>query len=624
MKDKLISRLLISLVMVIAFVCLFITVAGAEAYDPHFGETEYIDDIGVSARDVIYNYVEGVSENARIKVSCICEKGEHTYPTYYFMSINSSLKTLFNRYYQRMIDANPCGATYDKNSVIAVEIPEGIKDFYGTQGPESGTFMNNENLVYVKLPSTFENISILGFKNCKKLEWVDMSLVTKMTSLGLSTFNGCVKLKGVCLPDSIKSIGNAAFIGCYDLGAVHLPASLETVDTHTVWPMFHPKDGNATATAPFCTKMYFVNDKFDNPQDVEKPQVYYMPKNLTCIWAYAFRGMENINDVIVFGEKFTSFNQATGFTSMNIEQGMRKTIIFTADMTGFSFHSTNTGIDVYFTNSNDNAPDSITFSCSGSGSGDARMYMCEAGLTKTFTATEWSKNGFAHFADIRTGRLIPADCFAGERLTDLKCFCQKEADDIVVAGSVGLGHILNGDTYYEFLSFTSAGNACISCTREGCGYAEKTALSTPIFVSLGYSFNEFSVGDKYFVNGYKINKEMLALYEEAKGVCVGYGVAFNLAKSFKADENGEITLDSFAVKGCAKKANGTEHFGAIEYKITYENNEALLENLEKEIIIAVYVIEANENGEEAVTFVNQGDGAYFGFDAISYSSVSNQ
>ena len=54
MKDKLISRLLISLVMVIAFVCLFITVAGAEAYDPHFGETEYIDDIGVSARDVIY------------------------------------------------------------------------------------------------------------------------------------------------------------------------------------------------------------------------------------------------------------------------------------------------------------------------------------------------------------------------------------------------------------------------------------------------------------------------------------------------------------------------------------------------------------------------------------------
>lgn len=617
-------KILLTMSMLVVLLCLLALSAGAEAYDPKFGETEYIDDIGITARDVIHNYKEGESELARIKVACICEKGEHTYPTYYFMSINVSLRTLFNRDYARMNEKNPCGATYDKNSVIAVEIPEGVSDFYGTQGPESGTFMGNENLVYVKFPSTFSNISILGFKNCTKLEWVDMSLVTKMTTLGASTFNGCVKLKGICLPDQIKGIGNAAFIGCYELGPVYLPASLETVDDHSTWPMFHPKNGNATDTAPFCTKMYFTNEKFDNPDEVEKPTVYYMPTNLTRLWAYGFRGMANLNDVIVFGESYTNFNQSLGFTTLNLTQGQRKTFVFTADMTGFSYYATNSGVDIYFVNANDNAPDSITFSKSGSGSGDARMYMCGAGVSKLFTDSAWSEEGYAHIADISTGTLVPADCFAGERLTSLLCYCGVAVSDIEVEGSLALGHILNGNTYYEFFGFTVAGKLCVECTRNGCTYAEKKDLDKPIFVALGYSFNEFSEGDKYFVSGYKINDDMLALYEKSKGVRVGYGVAFNSAENFTADENGEITLDSFVLKGYAKSPTNSSRFGAFEYKVTYDKGEKQEEALSKKIIIALYAVEISGDGAEVTTFINRGNGEYFGFDAVSYNSLKEQ
>ena len=97
MKYSFKRRLLLTLSLGLLLACLLAVCIRAEAYDPHFGEVEYIDDIGVTAKDVIYKYVEGQSELARIKVSCTCEKGEHTYPTYYFMSINVHLKTLLTR-----------------------------------------------------------------------------------------------------------------------------------------------------------------------------------------------------------------------------------------------------------------------------------------------------------------------------------------------------------------------------------------------------------------------------------------------------------------------------------------------------------------------------------------------
>ena len=109
---------------------------------------------------------------------------------------------------------------------------------------------------------------------------------------------------------------------------------------------------------------------------------------------------------------------------------------------------------------------------------------------------------------------------------------------------------------------------------------------------------------------------MLAIYEEAMGVKVGFGVAFNKAEGFT---DGDVTLDSFALTGIAKRPNLDAKFGALEYKVTYENNEKLEQNLAAEIIIAVYVIELDASENETITFVNRGEGEYNGFDSVSYN-----
>ena len=231
MKKRLI--LLTSLIAII--MCTFAISVSAAAYTYNFGEVERIDYFEnyevENGKHYIYTvmgdaFVKPQSYEARAVVSCTCEKGSHTYPTYYVMQARKSdWLDLFRKDFSALSKNNPCEVTYTLDNLLAIEVPEGIADFWGQENV-SGAFMGAKNLVYASIPSTMEAMHVNAFRGCSSLEWVNFNNNNKITSIENSTFNGCSSLKGICLPDSITHMKNATFIGCSSLGPVHLPANL--------------------------------------------------------------------------------------------------------------------------------------------------------------------------------------------------------------------------------------------------------------------------------------------------------------------------------------------------------------------------------------------------------------
>ena len=104
----------------------------------------------------------------------------------------------------------------------------------GTQG---SVFARLPNLKYVKLPNTLENFKPYAFLECVSLEEVvlpeGLEVIGEMsvgsmyqTTNNSDTFNGCVSLKKITLPSTVKFIGCNAFYGCTNLEEINLPEGL--------------------------------------------------------------------------------------------------------------------------------------------------------------------------------------------------------------------------------------------------------------------------------------------------------------------------------------------------------------------------------------------------------------
>lgn len=125
-----------------------------------------------------------------------------------------------------------------------VDIPEGYTEI------EEESFLYNDKLQSICLPSTLNKVGRKAFAFCSKLKRIDFSkcsslqeiedeafgccqkleeiaLPDSITIIGDGAFNGCEKLEEIVLPDSITIIGDHAFLECYNLRKVVMPSSLE-------------------------------------------------------------------------------------------------------------------------------------------------------------------------------------------------------------------------------------------------------------------------------------------------------------------------------------------------------------------------------------------------------------
>ena len=551
------KKILLLFALIIAFVCLLSVSIAAECYYTDWGETEEISDIGIEPKDVIKNVKENSAE-ARVKLICSCEKGYHTYPTYYIMSINAHLSDLFNRSYNNINEKNPCGASYDNNSIVALEIPEGIGSTYFSGGRKS-TLSQHENVKYIKLPSTMHTIANYCFADSPKLEFVEFNPSCKIKSLQASAFNNCTSLVGASLPDSITEFGDACFIGCYNIGPVYLPKNLKNIGTTIQWNTFQ---GGEKGNGEKPTKLYFTNEWFTNPNDATKPKVYYMPSTLTYI-DQCLRGATNINDVIVFPEGITKINDQTTFLGLGGTAENRKTIIFLGDITEFPVYKNETlkYTDFYFLNPNDNLSQGLSFhGITKTGEDntnikDVYIYSCAdkkaMSLVDAYLGNDsWSEELFKHISDDSKSVSQDASCTSNQKITTF-CFCKEEIETIEIENTA-LGHNNNTDSGATLIgiSYTKNGKTdymangykTITCAR--CNENNNDEIAQPLFSLVGISVNNEETA---MCISKAINNDAIKEYERYNSK-----LSFGVVACYAGENNGNtapLSLVNDAVAG---------------------------------------------------------------------------
>ena len=98
----------------------------------------------------------------------------------------------------------------------------------------------NTALTSVNIPATVTLLNHSAFSGCANLTSVEFAQGSTLEIIHLKTFQNCVRLRSITLPDTIKEIGERAFEGCRALmkmnptdsySVINLPKSLVTLGT---------------------------------------------------------------------------------------------------------------------------------------------------------------------------------------------------------------------------------------------------------------------------------------------------------------------------------------------------------------------------------------------------------
>ena len=511
------KRILFIAFMVAVLSCLFAICASAavvtdeikHSYFPENAATESID--GIEAENHVHADVLSAHSdvvNARVRLKCSCAKGYHIYPTYYIANKDYSNKLVFD--YTEINKLNACKASYNKNTIVALEFPNGYSYFdakpndnnYGVKKSTSLQYVdmsgaltltelsmetNSEPFVdcaalkYIKLPKTLTRIPAWSFIRCYELLIVDIPVDSQIEHIGTQAFKYCSKLSALYLPDSIKTIG-----------FLNDGTTLRNGDKNNDGG----SEGDRKATFYNCTQLFFVN----NPEDTEKPRVYYMPQSLEKVTGELFKALNNINDVIVFGERFNFFNGGAGFAK--IAKAQPTTFVFKGDFSQegarLEYSCEISNVNMYFTHPNIKNADFIYYTTSWNGAtpSNSYAYFCAIGQ-KTTLGKQNYPNGTTVYKAVLT-------------LTE----------------ESNTHFIENENTGVYYSNYFEKGYVTDSCFC-GKAIAHNEATLEPVFESLGISVTEDSSLAYSVTQGFKVNKAALALL----GADVDYGFVFHANKT---------------------------------------------------------------------------------------------
>ena len=510
-------------------------------YEGYFdGKTvETIDEIEASEHinPKIYASYASTVVNARVELSCSCGS-THVYPTYYITKFyeadtrwghdNGNLygNEIFNISFDDINGNNPCNATYDKNSVIAIEIPDGYKVIDGgcaktdCQSYMSG-LRDSTSLKYVDM-TTCTTVTRLdatpfheAFGNCYALEYV--KLADSITEIGGWAFDECSSLKRVVISENsnLQTIKAKSFFACTSLEAFYLPDSILTITGQSA--------SNEGAFVK-CTSLYFVN----SPNELTRPEVYYFPENLKNVEYEAFKNCNSINKYLVFGENVTRITGSWTFATNG--EGIARTpetaitVVFLGNMTEFAFSSEMNYVSVVFANPNQG---DIKFTINGPNNytnTGAYIYKCKEGTCSPLAKSlNFIADGFVHLEDVRKAVITKEPTCVDNAWKNAYCFCGASMGEVEIPNSNNGGtHDLENATVVNitYTDFDKVGIKTLKC--EKCGVANITEEAPALFTCLGYSSSESE--NSGIVVGFSTNSKAVSEYKEATGNTLNYGV----------------------------------------------------------------------------------------------------
>ncbi|MBO5261604.1 MAG: leucine-rich repeat domain-containing protein [Clostridia bacterium] len=551
-------------------------------YEGYFnGKTvETIDEIEASdhINPKIYASYASTVVNARVELSCSCGS-THVYPTYYITKFYEAdtqwghdhgtlyANEIFNISFDDINEKNPCNATYDKNSVIAIEIPDGYKVIDGgctqtnCQSYMSG-LRDSTSLKFVDM-TTCTTVTRLdatsyheAFGNCYALEYV--KLADSVTEIGGWAFDECSSLKRVVISENSKlqTIKTKSFFACTSLEAFYLPDSILTITGQSA--------SNEGAFVK-CTSLYFVN----SPNELTRSEAYYFPENLKNVEYEAFKNCNSINKYLVFGENVTRITGSWTFAT-NAEGIARTpetaiTVVFLGNMTEFAFSNEMNYVSVVFANPNQG---DIKFTINGPNgytNTGAYIYKCNEGTRSPIAKNlSFTADGFAHLEDVRKAVITKEPNCVDNAWKNTYCFCGEYMGEVEIENSNNGGtHDLENATVVSvtYANFGMAGSKTLKCVR--CGVEDIIEEAPALFVCLGHSAPENGTGG--IAVGFTVNNKAITEYKEVTGKALKYGV-FAVLKD-RLGNNDIFGKDGTAAEGVISAEITNYEFVAFEIKI---------------------------------------------------------
>ncbi len=157
-------------------------------------------------------------------------------------------------------------------SLKSITIPDGVKKI------KDGTFTFCSSLTSVKFGKNTVSVGMMAFSGCSSLKKV--TLDGKIKTVGEDAFSSCTALSSVTLGKSVKTLKGNPFSGCTALKKFTVDSKNKYFTTDGFGVLFNKK---LTKLVAYPTG--------------RKDSTYSVPKTVTAIGAYAFRGAEKLKTV---------------------------------------------------------------------------------------------------------------------------------------------------------------------------------------------------------------------------------------------------------------------------------------------------------------------------------------
>ncbi|MBQ7761870.1 MAG: leucine-rich repeat domain-containing protein [Clostridia bacterium] len=459
---------------------------------------------------------------------------------------------------------------------------------------ENNAFANCDSVKAIKFTGSSLKILQSSFHSMDSLEFVYFPRESTLNLPSCEVFSNNTNLKAVAFPDDCTLIPDRGFKNCTNLKAVYLPANLYELKTN----------GGGHGAFAYNNNMYFVQDwfnvldengefLFDSFVQPTRPDVYYFPNTLTLFYkrdsGTGFDANYNLNPVMVLPTTVKELWVYDGCFYDCGKTGNKFTIVCLGDMENVRIgmrENRAKGISYVFANPADTDLSCVTIvdtnaNYSPSLNGDESVFFCAS--NKYFTLynlggssddTQYTNDNTTlevdatkHISSPRATVVSQADCTLPEGST-FYCFCGIKTGEEIT--SPALGHLQSSisEIVYEGVTkFFEAGDIEYYCERCEQNHTEGgVGQAKAIFAFVGYSATEIEMGVSAIIQGFKVDHEALALYNENTDfTVVGYGLVAGTVNALGEnadifDSTGAVTAQKAGVVNISARAENYDMF----------------------------------------------------------------
>lgn len=150
-----------------------------------------------------------------------------------------------------------------------------------------GTFQDCIHLSSIVLPESLITINGLAFSGCSSL--ASIVIPENVTTIGWRAFHGCSSLFSIILPESVSLIGDEAFAQCTSLPSVQIPETVKIIYNR----VFQGCSGLSSISLPQSLVYIFIS-AFEDCISLESVSI---PDNVSYIGEKAFYGCKSLKSV---------------------------------------------------------------------------------------------------------------------------------------------------------------------------------------------------------------------------------------------------------------------------------------------------------------------------------------